>query len=186
MCKWWNRFGNTWRAERLGQRPNKGDHLLNIPCLGDTGASGPVRLSVGAGGECGVSLRSSLWSWNMDLLRLHVVVSQLLTKANLVSQCYGYHILNVLLGSSHPWGNFMKFHSFGCFLGGQVDGCEVPIWTPRRRTGWQFWLVNVQHASAICPREDLHLSDRQLDPGRQMGEDDEIRGQVCEGLRSTK
>ena len=68
----------------MGQRPNQGDHLLNIPCLGDTGASGPVRLSVGAGGECGISLRSSLWSWNMDVLRLHFVVSQLLIKANLV------------------------------------------------------------------------------------------------------
>ena len=116
MCKWWNSFGNTWWAERLGQRPNKGDHLLNIPCLGDTGASGPVRLSVGAGGECGVSLGSSLWSWNMDLLRLHVVVSQLLTKANLVSQS------NAMLGIPHFKGSFRfksslgKFHEVSFFL----------------------------------------------------------------------
>ena len=60
-------------------------------------------------------LRSSLWSWNMDVLRLHFVVSQSLTKANLVSQCYGYHILNVLLGSSHPWGNLIL--SVGIFFG---------------------------------------------------------------------
>ena len=87
MCKWWNSFGNTWWAERMGQRPNKGDHLLDIPCVGDTGASWPVWLSVGAGRECRVSLRSSIWSWSMDLLRLYFVVSQLLTKTNLVWQC---------------------------------------------------------------------------------------------------
>ena len=116
MCKWWTSFGHTWWAESMGQRPNKGDYLLNIPCLGDTGASGPVWLSVGAGGECDVPLRSSLWSWNMDLLRLHVVVSQFLTKANLARQSKAMlripH-LDFLLDSSHPWDIFLLAFFFG-------------------------------------------------------------------------
>ena len=82
-----------------------------------------------------------------------------------------------------PWGNFILL--VGVFWG-QVDGGEVPIWTPRRRTGWQFWLVNVQHAPVVRPWENLHLSDRQFDPRRQVGGHDEIRRQVREGLRSTK
>ena len=188
MCKWWNSFGNTWWAERMGQRPNKGDHLLDIPCVGDTGASRPVWLSVGAGRECRVSLRSSIWSWSLDILWLYFVVSQLLTKTNLVWQCKAS-----MLGI--PWYTTFKIafkfkSSLGRFIllvgvfWGQVDGREVPVWTPRRRTGWQFRLVNVQHAPFVRPWKNLYISYRQLDPRRQVGEHDEIRGRTCEGLRS--
>ena len=63
----------------------------------------------------------------MDLLRLHVVVSQFLTKVNLARQSKAMlripH-LDFLLDSSHPWGSFILF--VGIFLG-HVDGGEVPV-----------------------------------------------------------
>ena len=93
---------------------------------------------------------------------------------------FGISHLKLLLNSSHPWGGSF----FVGIFWGQVDGGEVPVWTPRRRTGWQFRLVNVQHALVVRPWKNLYISYRQFDPGRQVGEHDEIRGRTCEGLRS--